>query len=595
MFLAVTPIEAFWDESDELLFIGSWCTQYDRREHWGRLRHRLLADPWQSVQRYEEALAYAHRVADRFLDQLSSYLNGVHGTDHDRRYWRLLLDPWLDFHVQQMYDHYVLVNEAFLIDPNLRTILLDPADYETPRDMGDFVRLMLGDRFHLQLFSHILAQRHPYFPTKRLPAPVANDSSERRMESAVTDPALRHGFKGSLKRAVAWFLRALRSVGAGEVFAVELGVGRKSLARLIVGSGFKLLPGFVELDESTRVPPAMDQRRLGLAGLVAQDDFEKVFIAGLPRHLPTIFLEGYAAARATALAAIPRAPKIFFSSLGWHYLDACKFAAAECARRGSKLWGIQHGGSYGMAATSSAELFERDLCDRYFGWGWAENDGDPRLRDLPAPQLSRRIPTTPGDDILFVSTSLDLHNIRLVRDTNGAGASDAIDRQARFLRALPEPARRHAVVRLFWHDWGWRHRERLRDLFPDARFDDPTVPLYRRIREARLVIVDIPSTPMLETLSAGIPCLMTWRPDTWTVRPSAQRFFDAFRKTGILFDSPEEAAAQAARVYPDPLGWWNEPARRAARLDFTRTFGLSDPNWISAWLKEIQAGLREPS
>lgn len=589
MFLAVTPIEEFWDKDDELLFAGPWCALHDRRASWSGLRHRFLPDPWTDLERFRKASAYCAEFSARLLGQLAARLNELHGTDHDARYWRLLLDPWLTFHVEQMHDHHVLIEEAFALVPGLRAVTLDPACWETPRDMSGFVRLMIGDRFHLQLFSHLLAFRDPALPSRRLPPAGAGDPGARPLPGSIADPSLRRGLKALVKRASGPALRALGAAGAGRALISELGLTKDEQLKLVRKTGLRALPFYGELPEAPA--PVFDRRRLGLAGLSGRDAFEKAFIAGLPAHFPTVYLEGYAEAVRATRARLPRAPKIVFSSLGWHYVDAFKYAAAECAARGSRLWGAQHGGSYGLDEFSSLERFERDVCDRYFAWGWSKLDGDPRLGDLPSPLLSRAAAASPGADVVFASMTFDLHNIRLIRDANGAGGADAMDRQFRFLRALPEPVKSRLLMRLYRHDWGWRHRERLLEAVPGVRFDDSSVPFSRRLREARLLVVDCPSTPMLEALAADVPCLMTWRPDTWTFRPSARPFLDAFRKAGLLFDSPEEAAAEAGRAYADPRAWWDEPARRAARLEFTRTFALTDKDWIGAWAREIRAGL----
>jgi len=588
MFLAVTPIEEFWDKDDELLFIGPWCALHERRADWSGLRHRFLQDPWRDLERYRKAMLYCREFSSRLLGELIPRLNKAHGTNHDPRYWRLLLDPWLTFHVEQMYDHYTLVDEAFRLEPGLRTVVLDPSSYETPRDTADFVRLKIGDRFQLQLFSHVLAARG-VFPTRVL-APEA--AAARPLPGSVADPALRRGLKALVKRTAGPALRALGDLGLGRIMLSELGLTRDEQLLLSARSGFQALPFYGELPDSARPEPALD-RRTGLASLPARDDFEKMFIAGLPRHFPTIFVEGYAEARASIVAQLPRTPEIILSSLGWHYADAFKFAAAECTARGSKLWGIQHGGSYGMDEFATLERVERSHCDRYFTWGWSKTESDHRLRDLPSPLLSRSAKelTATGEDLLYLSTSLDFHNIRLIRDSNGAGAFDTLDRQARFLKALPRSVQSKALMRLYRHDWGWHHRERLLELFPGARFDDSEIPFSRRMREARLIVVETPSTPMLEALAANVPVLMTWKPDTWTIRPSAKPYFDAFRESGMLIHSAEAAAAEAARAYQDPRAWWNEPARLAARLAFTHTFAQSDPDWIGVWAKEIRAGL----
>lgn len=578
MFLAVTPSREFWKTDEELLFIGPWCVPYGSALD-PSLRHRFLPDPFRELPRYAEANARCAEVSAHFLKEISDYLGPLHGVRRDERYWRLLLDPWLTFHVEQMYDHFTLVEDAFRLDPALKTILLDPAGFETPRDTADFVHLKVTDRFHLQLFSQILATRLPDAPTRALPPS--------------DEPAPRAGFKAAVKRSAARALGALSGRGLGEALLTELELTRPELKRLVLSSGLKALPYLGELPAEARPAPVFDARRSGLAGLRARDEFERVFVSALPSQLPTVFLEGYAAAREATLRFLPRAPKVFFSSIGWHYLDASKFAAAECAARGTRLWGIQHGGSYGMAEFSPTERVERAVVDRYYTWGWSRTENDPKLRDLPAPQMSRAVPAEPGQDLLFVSTIFDFHNIRLARDTNGAAAFDSLERKVRFLKALPEPARGRVRMRIYRRDFGWRQAERLAGLVPGLAFDDPAAPLARRLREARVVVLDYPSTPMLEALAAGVPCVLTWAPDTWTFRPSAKPFFDALTRAGIFYDSPEEAAAQAARAYADPRGWLDEPARRAAREAFTRTFALSSPDWLDAWRDEVLRGLRD--
>lgn len=102
-------------------------------------------------------------------------------------------------------------------------------------------------------------------------------------------------------------------------------------------------------------------------------------------------------------------------------------------------------------------------------------------------------------------------------------------------------------------------------------------------------------TTFLEAFAADIPCILTWNPDTWPVYGPAMPFIERLREVGILFYSPEEAAAQTARIYDDPEAWWNEPERRAAHRAFADAFARSSPDWLDAWLKEIREGLRGKS
>ncbi len=576
MFLAVTPLEEFWDKNDELLFIGPWCALHERRPEWERLRPRFLADPWSDLARFQAAASYCRDVSSHLLDQLVPYLNGTLGIIRSRRAWRILLDPWLTYHVEQMYDHCVHVEDALKLEPSLRTFRLDPACDQTPRSTADFMRLTAGHFFHLQMFSHILAAKMPDSPVRALSEPTA--------------PQPRPGFKRRAKRALTWALTACARAGAGEILISELGLSRGERLRLILGSRFKTLPYLAELPDSPA--PIPDERRQGLRRLQARDEFERIFINALPHHLPTLFLEGYADAVNFTRSHLGRTPRAAFTTVDCHYADSFKFAAAECVERGAELWGCQHGGSYGMMDYSPAEDFERSVSDRYYCWGWSKTERDLKLRDLPPPMLSRNGATRSGDEVLYVSTPLDLHNVRLIRANNNTLAFDYLNRQSRLLRALPEPARSRTRLRLYRRDWGWKHRERIQELCPDTRFDDPESPFAHRLREVRLAVFDCPSTPLLEAMAADIPSVLSWREDAWPLRDAARPFVEALKTVRILFDSPEEAAAQVGLIYADPRAWWDEPERRAAHRTFARNFARSSPDWLDAWLKEVR---EEPS
>jgi hypothetical protein len=116
-----------------------------------------------------------------------------------------------------MYDHFVHVERALESTPGLKTLRLDPSCYVTPSGTADFMRLTIGDFFHLQIFSAVLAHKMPDSPVRGLkvaPAPAA--------------PA---GAKGRIKTLSAAALRLLTPPGGGEILLGELGLNRSESFR----------------------------------------------------------------------------------------------------------------------------------------------------------------------------------------------------------------------------------------------------------------------------------------------------------------------------------------------------------------------------
>ncbi len=570
MFLATTALKEFWDPADELMLLGPWCSHAGLNGH---AAAPTLADPWRSAQRYEEALRYCEDSSERMLAALSGYLREALGLDRGPRYWRIILYPWLIYHLQQMYDHYVSLQDAFA-RRELRTILLQERSFRTPRDINEFTRLALGDAFNLQVYSQLLKGRG--FAARAL------DTWPTSIEALPPKGSVKLG----LKRA-AFSLLSRAPGSAGQVVFSDLHLSREENLSLMTGSRLKAIPYFGELPLGSIPAAVMDERRAGLGRLPSQDEFEKLFVEALPRNFPSLYLEGHAQARRTAIPRGP-APKVVFTGVGWHYSEAFKFAAAEWSERGSRLWGWQHGGGYGYLRQTDAERLERAVCDRYYTWGWSKLDADPRLRDLPPPQFARVTRSGPGEGLFLVVMAPDVHNIRLLRCSNGELAADYIAREARFWNGLPASLRSSARLRLPRKDWGWGQEKRLRAACPDLALDDSAVPFTQRLSEGRLFVFDLPTTTFLEAFAADAPSILTWNPDAHSFRASAAPCFDALKRVGILFDEPEAAAAQAARVYGRAQEWWNEPERRAAHRKFAELFARRDDDWLRAWLRELE-------
>ena len=122
MFLAITALEDFWDASKEILFLGSWCPASCHSTAGFERPYHLMPSPWDDRERYYRAAAYVDACSEALLRELSHYLNGVHGTNHSERYWRIVLGPWLILYTSIIYDRFVHLKAAFAEYRDLETI-----------------------------------------------------------------------------------------------------------------------------------------------------------------------------------------------------------------------------------------------------------------------------------------------------------------------------------------------------------------------------------------------------------------------------------------------------------------------------------------
>lgn len=497
----------------------------------------------------------------------------------------MVVGPWLTYCLHAVYDRYVSLCEAFSRAPDLNTIALDPASFWTPTDMMAFVSAIVDDRYNLQLSSQVLGEMGYTFPARTLDDSWPRRPAARRPH-AVARTLARHGLSLARKVVSRTNRRRVR-------FAVcDLSCPRVAVWALARRTRFRALPLSVVSRWSFRLPVAtFDARRSGLGGLPVTDEFQRIFVTLLPRNFPTLYLEGYEQARGEALRNHPSPLPVIASATGWYVNEAFKLLAAESARRRGRLVAIQHGAGYGMFRMAPAELHEARLADSYWVWGWAEAKA-PSLRNVPDPRLSLLAVRGPTVNrrrrrtVLFVATEHPRYLYRFHSTPVDGQWNDYFDWHERFLASLPDAIRRVIRFRLPSLEFGNRVRQRVRHRFPSLRFDGRAT-FQRRLRSCRIAVLDHLGTTCLQALAADVPTVLFWDPERWEARPEAEPYFDGLRSAGILWDSPEAAAAKVAEIYPDPHVWWRSRVVRSARDRFVERFALARAEWKTAWVEAI--------
>ncbi len=583
MFLATTALQEFWDSSQELLCLGSWCLRHDQRTAWEGLRRRILPCPWDDRERFYRAAQDLDAFGEQLLPRLAEYLNAAHGVSQSVAYWRVLIGPWLLHYLHAVYDRYVHLTDALARHPDVTTIVMDPTSYRVPADLAETVKYLGADAYNLQLYSQLLQEMGHRFPAK----PYAGPWVLAENGGATKDrPPARHAAKRAFTAGV-WAAQRLQ--GARWRAALhDLDCSDALLIPLMRRSRWRVLPAAIRESWGWAAPgPVWDRRRLGLQALPAAGEFERLAVRLLPQHVPTLYLEGYQAAAAAAEHDRPAVP-VLVSAAAWYFDEPFKFAAAAARQAGTRLIAAQHGGGYGLFRWMPFEQHERRVADAYLAWGWA--DHQPAIRNLPAPKLSSWLtqgpPQSPGA-ILFIATCHARYLYRFHSAPVGSQWPEYIHWQLRFLRRLPEALRASLLFRPYAHDYGQGLRAQITEAFPALQWDGGA-PIRSRLRGSRVVVIDHVGTTLLETLALNIPTILFWNPNRWEVRTEAAADMDGLRGAGILHHTPEDAAAAATRAYEDSA-WWSSRSVQDARRGFVERHALARTDWPDVWAEALSA------
>lgn len=602
MFLATTALSEFWDKTQEILFLGNWCLWGCQRAEWEGLQYKILPSPWDERERFYEAAQYVDQLYERLLRDLVAYLNTVHSVSYSHRYWRILLGPWLLHFVNQVYDRYIHLVEAFKFDPHLQTYVLEPPLFLGIRDAADMAALFAedeGDVYNLQIISQILAGLGKSFPTHTIQ--VGNGKCKA---GGVPN---RKWYKP--KEIARWALhRVFERIGPvlvdlrveGVVFCHMMGHPPLSLRSLscLWRKGVKVIPFKMHTDVlPIEGGPVFDQKRQELSTLPSRGEFERIFMQFLPNNFPTLYLEEFQEARARVLDRYGDFPSVICSSVGWYYDEEFKFFAAEAAeRKRTRLLAVQHGGGYGQLRCFPYERHEIKLSDRFMAWGWGEED-NRIVRNLPNPMLSERCGSRfrkcpQPETILFVSETNPRYVYRLQTTQLATQLEAYTEWKCRFLAAVSQRLRSQITFRL--HPavsyYSSTLQIRIGCEWPEVQWDYWT-PFSQLLGQTRIAIIDYCGGPLLEALAANVATVLFWDPKRWEMREEAQPYFEDLRKVGILWDSPESAAVKLTEIYDNVEAWWGSAAVQESRRGFAERYALTRTDWAKSWSQALKKEL----
>jgi len=584
-FLATTALCDFWNTSGPVVFLGGWCKRYGSRADWAAVDGVVMTSPWKNRAVVDAAYRYVADVCARVLPVLGQALNEIHGEERGERYWRVIVGPWLILYVAVMYDRYMHLRRALDQYPDLSTVLLSEESFVAPLDTIDFVYYLQEDSYNLQLFSRILMAMGRRFPSKH-----ADTDGARRGAGG------RQSWKARLRRAAAGIVdAAARAVRRRDSILLKHSYFPRMVElRLAVKTGGILLPaggrGSAPTAPARIIEIRKDLRaRLDLrARFAANDEFETLLSHVLALDLPVSFVEAFDSLGKEAEAAYPTEPAAIFSANAWYYDEPFKRWAAVSMERGAVLLGAQHGGIYGGETVMPSEDHETAITDYYYSWGWERSDCTAKVIPLPASKLVNRkvIGADNRKHGIFwalTSTSRYLFQFPYVPDY----FETYLSWQIRFASLLAPGMVAVIKVRPHYADYGWDIAQRLLDRFPSMPIETWKVPFLKSLKQCRLYICDHFSTTFAESLAANKPTILFWNPDTNRLRPEAQLYYDQLRAAGILFDTPESAAAAVNIVYHDVEAWWNQDSRQTAVRAYCNRFARVSPNAIDEWAGEF--------
>lgn len=547
----------------------------------------VLPNPWGERDAIGPMDVWCWDVVGRVIDHLAGALSERHGITDDRRYWSLLLAPWLVHLVSAVADRRLFLRAAAVAAPGQPVwgVALD----DPPATMSEAVgrlRSVHGNAELLTRMAPLLDLRVTEAPLVAEPhEPVPVGSREALLGAALREPV--RASKLVLDRAASAGLGWLSVRGARSDAVTILGQsGLRAQEKLALSrrAGPLRLPTH---HAAVAIPGAVDdaqRARLGQSATVLADDLERMVLALMPGVLPRSLFEGFHAVRAASQEAYDAPSPVVVAAYGAD--EVSNEFLARCAVAGEPIAFAQHGGFYLQARVNAQERLEIRPGSEFWGWGTS----GPGVVAVATPRLERIRNRHRGGSRVLLIEGLhppDRFPLRFASTPLGNQAFDGADRLARFVAASPG-IRERMVLRRFPPIAGAGPRPASLEALPGTGIGAAGV--LRKatdwMADARMAVVSYPDTPFLEALVVGVPTVGLWCGAFWEWCDEASGILQLLQEARIVFDDPVAAADHVAAVVDDPSGWWEDEGTARARGAFIQRFARPG-DWLGAWAEGI--------
>lgn len=527
----------------------------------GRRFAKNHPDPYPDDEALEKARFDVTELANALVENWAQRLNKEHDRNWSVDFWRMLILPWVCEMTQRVYARWRIFEEIAAKNASGTAYIRTLEDVE--RWAFPNVQTLQKYLFKDETFAWWID------------SVVLNARQDERFELQPVEiaPSAMNLAGGPGPAPIAGWRRLKLVIGHTDLIGARYGGILLALyANLLRGRRRpeKMQPP-VSPDWPTRFPTSL---------LSAID---KILKATVPRT----YWEDYRELEAVGRAFKYRAGRVRVGTIDY-WNDAEKIVAAMAREDGEVFAIAQHGGFYGQMRYNVLATEGEYRYGRFLTWGFDRHDDyDADLVPLPSPMLTR-IRDTHRDtngDMLLVGDPIRFGVTRIAPQPRGVRWLDYCDDMLRYLNGLAPAVISETKFRPYANAETDISDEHIVENFPDVGRVEGN--LHARMTRCRLLQLCSPNTTMIIAMAANVPLLAFWRPEFFTLSKSAEPYFDRLRDAGILFETPETAAAKANEVWENPTEWWNSTEIQSARREWNERFARTARLWWAPWVREI--------
>tara|TARA_Y100000739_G_C20612646_1_gene469661 strand:- start:391 stop:2133 length:1743 start_codon:yes stop_codon:yes gene_type:complete len=569
--LIKTPIDARSDTLfKEDILLGNWCL-----EEISDLEKDNNIEPyhWDDRQKYFKDYSYINNLYEEFLNDYVDILNDIHKLRMSKRYWRIILGPWLRFFIEISFDRYEIIKTASKKYPKIDVNIYDyNAENMAPKSFEDFSYFTKQDDWNEVIFSECIKYLNlKYSALKNI-----------KLLPRFNKPKSRNIFYPFLKNIILFYEKFVprflnkKVIIASYMNLFDLAKFQISLGQMPYLRGPEIKYSNNKIDLKLRKSIKLEKNSSGFRGFIS---------SLIPFHIPKVYLEGFDDFKSKVIKAYPSNPEIIFTSNAYQADDAFKIWAAEKVSEGRKLVIGQHGGNFGNSLFNQTEDHQLNIADYFISWGW-KNSKNPFIKPLPSLKLSNQdIICKNNGKIVHVLTSFPKYFYCHYSVPVADQFLSYVDNQISFLKNLDLKVLDNLIIKPdpSFFNQSWDAKQLISKAGFSNNFDTRGRNFYTLLSCSNLCVCTNNTTTFLETLALNYPTVIFWDKNLFEIREEAISYMKLLEDAGVLYYCPLQASKKINSISNNVEDWWGNSALQDSVEKFTNRYARNSKDWKKEW------------
>ena len=521
------------------------------------------------------------KLYDHFLNELIIFLNNYHNKKYSKRYWSIILGPWLYRFISSISFKWNLINSLksknyifFKKEINSKDII--------PLGIEDYTKIADSDYWNHYSYMKIIEHSFPNkFKIKKAGKIITNFEKE-----IIYKKLKNKNVKSILSLLIQKFLNFLPQNKDSLIFSTYMSNFQEIKLNFLVNKSFlfyKSLRPYLLFERKQ----LFKIKRKNYKKLKSSNSGVENFLSKeLLNFMPSSYLENFKdVGNIVNQIPFPKIPKTIFTTIGINRSTLMDRYIAENIENGTTLILAQHGGAYFQNRLHFNSNYEVDISDKYLSWGNIK-----KKKVIPIGIIKSLSDTSKKSNKIILEVRKRAGYIGEIKNDNGfSEIKKYYDNLCVFFSLLKgNKICENLFIKLHPYQTFWNEKKKFLSHNSELKFLDSKRGMIKEMNTAKLIIHTFCGTGHLESLAINKPTLILFVNNLNLFDDKSKNYFKKLIKLGIVHRTPESLFKALKDLDSEKKieYWWNSKKRQDLLKKYRNDFGFINKKKLSK-IKDI--------